>query len=218
MKDTRKIFILSGVFFLVFVIFTALVKIVDVQAIGPQNSEIGFAAINGAVRDAIGYNPFWEGITDWLGYIAIGVALGFALFAGFQLIKGKSLKAVDPCLLALGGFYVIVVVFYALFEVLVINYRPVILEAELEASYPSSHTMLSVCIMATAMILFARYFREKRIVWLVADVIAGVILLMTVIGRFFAGIHWMTDIIGGLLLSISLVLLYFGAFKKIGNK
>lgn len=80
---------------MLFVALLAAVKFVDVGAIGPQGSEIGLSAINGQVRDALGFSESWYGITDWLGILSILVALGFAFFGVCQLIHRRSFKKVD---------------------------------------------------------------------------------------------------------------------------
>ena len=68
-----------------------------------------------------------------------------------QLLKGKSLLKVERSILALGVFYAVVMAAYLVFEVWVVNYRPVLIEGALEASYPSSTTLLVLCVMPTAM-------------------------------------------------------------------
>jgi undecaprenyl-diphosphatase len=94
-----------------------------------------------------------------------------------------------------------------LFEVAVVNYRPVLINGLLEASYPSSTTMLVMCVMPTAaMQLHARI--KKR---LLRQSVIFLIIAFTsfmVIGRLISGVHWFSDIIGGALLSAGLVLMY----------
>lgn len=214
-KTNQRPFVISGLLFAAFVIFTVLLKVVDVQIL--EGNAIGFATVNGSFNGFIqsmgGKGHFWYEISETLGYCAIGVGLGFALFAGWQLIKGKSLKKVDPCLIALGCFYVLVVAFYAFFEVVIINYRPVLTDGEYEASYPSSHTVLAVCIFATAIFLFKRYLSEKTC--RIASCVVILFMVVTVAARLLSGVHWITDIIGGLILSGALVSFYAGLYRKV---
>ena len=128
-----------------FALWTVLVCIVDVQAIGPRGSEVGFATLNDWVHGLTGVNMTLYTVTDWLGLVPIAVAFGFGIFGLVQWIRRKSLRAVDRSILALGGFYVAVMAVYLLFETVVINYRPVLIDGYLEASYPSSTTMLVLC-------------------------------------------------------------------------
>ena len=152
----KKIFnleiIVSAVCFLLFILLIVLLKTVDVAAVGPQNSYVGLATLNKAVFDAVGRCDFWYNLTEILGYIAILAALAFCGLGVYQLIKRKSFKKVDKNLYILLGIYVLVGITYILFEKVVINFRP-ILNEELEASFPSSHTMLSLCILGTGIFL-----------------------------------------------------------------
>lgn len=209
MKKARFEFIASGVLFLIFVLFTVLVANVDLQPIGPENSVVGLASLNGAVAEAIGVHMVWYKITDILGYLAILVALFFGLLGVLQLIKGKSLAKVDSDILALGGFYVLVMVFYVIFELVCVNYRPVIIDASegLEASYPSSHTMLALCVFTTAIFQFQSRIKDEQICKVI-EIVAVILIVLTVGGRLISGVHWFTDIIGSLLLSSSLIVLY----------
>lgn len=217
-RRAKTYFILAGALFLGFIVFTILVKTIDVKPIGPLGSSVGFAAINGFFFQRLGENLFWYDITSWLGFAAIAVIFGFAILGLVQMIKGKGLRGVDERILLLGGFYFLVLIVYAIFEFLIVNYRPVIVGQELEASYPSSHTMLVICVMVTAMLQFHHYLKEKK-VWLVAgDVMAALIVVLTVAGRLLSGVHWFTDILGGVILSASLIMLYCGAVKYIEQK
>ena len=140
----RKIISVSVaiVFTLAFVCWTALISFIDVQAIGPQNSKVGFATVNEFFHRLTGVNMSLYIITDWLGLVPIAFAFGFAILGLVQWIKRKSLRKVDYSLFVLGGFYIVVFLIYLLFEFVVINYRPVLINNYLEASYPSSTTML----------------------------------------------------------------------------
>ena len=81
------------------------------------------------------------------------------------------------------------------------------LEDTLEASYPSSHTMLAVCVMSTAICQLKWKMRDEHVSRIVQGVLA-VLIVLTVAGRMISGVHWFTDIIGGVLLSAFLVSLY----------
>ena len=194
--------------FAVFVLWTVLVCFVDVRAIGPQESSVGFATLNGYIHDLTGVNMRLYVITDWLGLVPIGVAFGFAVLGLVQWIKRKSLLKVDRSILTLGGFYIVVMAAYILFEIVVINYRPTLIGGYLEASYPSSTTMLVMCVMPTAMMQFSKRIKNNLFRRCVMFIIIAFIVF-TVIGRLVSGVHWITDIIGGALFSTSIVLIYY---------
>ena len=208
MKSVNKRELFLGISLVIaFAIWTALVKVVDLQAIGPCGSSVGFAGLNGWVHSVTGANMSLYIITDWLGLVPFAVAFGFAVLGLVQWISRKSISRVDRSILVLGGFYAIVIAVYVLFEMVVINYRPVLISGILEVSYPSSTTMLVTCVMPTAALQMKE--RIKNSVFRVS--VIAVILAFTVfmvIGRLVSGVHWLTDIIGGLLISAGLVLAY----------
>ena len=211
-KKNKKKLVLGASLVVAFVLWTVFVRFVDVQAIGPEGSSVGFATLNGFVHELTGVNWLLYTVTDWLGLVPIAVALGFAGLGLLQLIKRKSLWKVDHSILALGVFYIVVMAVYVFFEMVVINYRPTLIEGYLEASYPSSTTMLVTCVMPTAaMQLNARIkntvFRRFAVITIAA------FTAFMVIGRLLSGVHWITDIIGGAFLSAGLVMMY-DAFGK----
>ncbi len=209
-KKNRSNGVVTAGLFLAFILFTVMTKIVDVRPIGPDGSSIGFATVNQFVFDRLGVNLFWYTLTDWLGMVAIVFACGFATLGLCQLVKRGSIRAVDSDILLLALFYLAVMGCYALFEIFAINYRPVLLNGILEPSYPSSHTMIVLCIMVTAMMQFNHRIRNKTLLRIV-DAFSVLIIAVTVIGRLISGVHWCTDIAGGLILSAALTMLYHSA-------
>jgi len=206
-KETKKNFGIAAILLGAFVVWTAAVQLVDVQPIGPQGSTVGFATVNSWVHNLTGVHMALYMVTDWLGLVPIAFAIGFALLGLIQWVKRKHLRQVDFSILVLGGFYLLVMAAYVLFEVVVINYRPVLINGCLEASYPSSTTMLVLCVMPTTLMQLNARIKSQTLKRWVGFGITAFILFM-VIGRLLSGVHWFTDIIGGALLSASLVMLY----------
>ena len=206
-KENQKDFCIAISLLIAFVMWTAAIRFVDVQAIGPHESSVGFATINRFVHNLTGVHMSLYTLTDWLGLVPIAFVLGFALLGLAQWIKRKYLLKVDYDILVLGGFYIVVMAAYVLFEMLVINYRPVLIGGILEASYPSSTTMLVMCVMPTVIMQFNARIKNVVLKGCVASAIVAFIIFM-VIGRLVSGVHWITDIIGGALLSAGLVMMY----------
>ena len=191
----------------VFGLWTAAVCLLDVQAIGPQGSTVGFASINRAVHDLTGVHLSLYVLTDWLSLVPVLFAVGFALLGLSQWIRRKRLRQVDRSLLLLGGFYVVVMAAYGFFERVVVNYRPILMDGVLEASYPSSTTMLVLCVMPTAILQLKARIKPRTLRLCTAALLTAFTAFM-VVGRLVSGVHWVTDIIGGALLSAGLVMLY----------
>lgn len=190
-----------------FALWTALVSTVDVQAIGPNGSAVGFARLNGWIHTLTGVNMSLYVITDWLGLVPVACGFGFALLGLAQWIRRRSLGKVDFSILVLGGFYLVVLAAYLFFESVVINYRPVLIAGFLEASYPSSTTLLVLCVMPTALMqLNARIKNTMCRRWVIFAIVGFTAFM--VLGRLVSGVHWFTDIAGGFLLSGGLVELY----------
>jgi undecaprenyl-diphosphatase len=153
MDKKKRNYIISGVLILVAIVFTILVKFIDVKAVGASCSDIGFATINKFIFDLIGTNDLFYTITEYLGYVPLLLVMFYGLVGLKQLVKEKNIKKVDKEILILGGFYVVVAVLYVFFEKCIINYRPILIEGELEASYPSSHTLMTICFCISAIIM-----------------------------------------------------------------
>ena len=207
-KRSQKFYIIAVSFLAAFILWTAAICRIDVQPIGPGGSTVGFAALNRFVHDFTGVSMLLYTITDWLGLVPLLFALGFAVLGLVQWVKRKRFLKVDRSILVLGGFYLAVIAAYVFFEMYAINYRPVLLGEYLEASYPSSTTMLTMCVMPTAAMQFHNRIRNKLFRQIVCLVMSAFVVF-TVIGRLISGVHWFTDIVGGALLSAGLVMLYY---------
>ena len=213
MKRIRKSFGVSLGFLAAFVLWTLVICFVDLEPIGPQGTMVGLAKINGFVHNFTGVHFALYHITDWLELVPLGVCLGFGALGLVQWLKRKSIFKVDRSILALGVFYIVTIAAYLLFENMVINYRPVLINGELEASYPSSTTMLVLCVMPTAVFQFRHRIRNRSVQKLVVCGIYAFVAFM-VIGRFLSGVHWLSDIIGSVLFSVGLVMMYYAVVRQ----
>jgi len=206
-RQNKTNYCVSGILFAAFLLFTLLTTQFDVRPIGPHGTTVGFASWNQLLTETLGFNLLWYTITDWLGIVALLFPCCFALIGFCQMIRRRSLFHVDRDLFLLGLLYLAVIGCYLFFEHIIINYRPLLLSGKLEASYPSSHVMIVVSLMASSLI-HLRGRIKNRALYLIFNAFAVLLVLATVIGRFLSGVHWPTDLIGGLLLSSSLIMMY----------
>ena len=212
MKNKRN-FIISASLILFSILFTLLVKFIDVKSIGAESSSVGFSTINDFFHNLIGVNMIFYHITDWLGFIPIFIALGYAIIGVVQLIKRKSLLKVDREIIFLGIFYIVLVAIYIFFENVVVNYRPILIDGYLEASYPSSHTLMAICLCASAIIVNKRLFDNNFAK--VINILSLVMIVVIVVGRIISGVHWLTDIIGAIIISASLLMTLYSVVNLI---
>ena len=216
----KKKLSLSLLFFALFLVLILLVSAVDVAAIGPQETKVGLSHLNQAVHEALGENMgFLYSFTKYLGYLSILAAAAVIAAAGLQVLQRRSLKKVDKVLLGLVALYAVVALLYVFFEKVIINYRPMIMpgETEPEASFPSSHTLLFTTILGSIALVSGRYVKKPEMALLV-KVVCGVLIILGVLFRLGAGVHWVTDICGGVLISTALLLAYSAYLEKIESK
>lgn len=207
-KKGKKLILMAGSLFLIFVLYTLLVKFIDVKAIGPNDSKVGLASLNQIVHRWFPLNLTLYNVTDWGSILPIGVALLFAILGLVQLIKRKKIRKVDGNILALGICYLSTFIVYVFFEFVVVNRRPVLLDGILEASYPSSTTMLSLVILVTCIDQVNIYIQSKVLNYSCKMICIGYALFL-VIGRIISGVHWASDIIGAMIVSAALIISYF---------
>jgi undecaprenyl-diphosphatase len=223
MKKRTKIIIFI-VALILSISWIVIVKTVDVGKVGPRGSEVGLSLINSSFHDLwhydeCGYNEFWYDLSWYIGLFSLAVVGIHGLLGLFQLITRKSLWKVDKCILAVSVLYIVTGGLYLLFEKVVINYRPIIMPGyqHLEASFPSTHTMLILTILGTALPLAGRYITNPKLAF-AAKLFCIVIMWLTIICRLLSGVHWFTDIIGEVLISLYLISLHKALCFKKENK
>ncbi len=202
---------------ILFALWTVLIRCVDVQAVGPKGTKVGFATWNVWFHRLTGVHMAIYTVTDWLGLVPILICGCFGMIGLRQWIQRKKLLRVDNDILILGVYYLLVIAAYLLFEMIPINYRPILIDGCLEASYPSSTTLLVLSVMPTLKFQADRRC-GNRAVRRLAAAFSILFSAFMVIGRLVAGVHWATDIIGSVFLSAGLFLLYRGAVARADEK
>ena len=207
----KKDVIVSILLTILSIMYTLLVKYVDVKEIGPNGTSVGFSHINGFIKKTLGSNMFIYRLSEILGYIILLLVLIYGCIGLYQLIKRKNILKVDKEIIKLGCFYVLMLAVYILFEKIFINYRPVLMDGTLEFSYPSSHTILSLCVGLSSLIVSQKYFNKKYIKKI--NTVTIILMFLIVFTRFISGVHWFSDILGGIIISFTLIsyfqLVYF---------
>ena len=206
MRDKTRGWLPGAALLGAFAAWTILICTVDIQPIGPQGSTVGFARWNLWFHKLTGVHMGLYTVTDWLGLVPILVCLCFGVLGLGQWIRRRRLLAVDVDILLLGVYDVLVIFGYLFFEMVPINYRPVLIDGVLEASYPSSTTLLVLSVMPTLSLQLRR--RGRGPLTTAAALLSAFFSAFMVLGRLISGVHWFTDIVGAMFLSGGLFLLY----------
>jgi len=206
-KNVKRLLVKGSIWLVAFVIWTMLIQSVDVQPVGVNGTDIGFATFNSWFHALTGVHMAIYTITDWLGLVPIFVCMAFGGIGFAQLVKRRSLLKVDYDIIVLGIYYIIVIAGYLIFEMIPINYRPILIEGLMEASYPSSTTLLVLCVMPTLIEQANRRLKSvmaKKFI----SITCMIFSVIMVLGRLFSGVHWFTDIVGATMLSVGLFCIY----------
>jgi undecaprenyl-diphosphatase len=217
MKNSKKYLISSIILVIIAIIFTILVKVFDKGAIGPNNTIVGMQVINDYFKNMFPFNETLYKITKYAGFVPLLFGVYYAIIGLMQLIKGKSLKKVDNRIYLIGGFYILVLILYLFFEKVALNYRPVIIDGELEASFPSTHTLLAICFFISSAMV-SKYYIKNDTLRKVINIFSIVFMFFIVIGRMICGCHWFTDIIGGIIISLTLLNIFYAILLFIEEK
>ncbi len=202
LSTKQKMWLVFSICLLVaFVAFTLIVAFVDV------NDGVGLSHLNHPIWQRCGKSEIWETITDWLGYLTILALLFCVGMQIWQWMRRKSLQKVDWNLIVLDIVCAGLVAVYVFFEFVVVNYRPMLENGVAKASYPSSHAMLFVTGLFLSIYQIWHYVKSK--LWrIVLTVLISTVMVIGVVGRLLAGVHWFTDIFAGVLISGFLCCLY----------
>ena len=209
-KRGKKLLFAGSIFIVAFIIWTLLIQKIDVRPLGANGTNIGFATINCWFHKLTGVHMTLYTITDWLGLIPIFICMIFGVMGLIQLIQRRSVLKVDYDIIFLGIYYMMVIFGYLIFEMIPINYRPILIEGFLEASYPSSTTLLVLGVMPTLIEQVNRRLENK----IVKKAIKALVICFSafmVFGRLISGVHWLTDIVGSIMLSVGLFCIYKAA-------
>lgn len=212
----KRNIIISIILLFISIIYTILVKNIDVSPIGPNESSVGFSSINSFFHNLIGSHMTIYKITEILGIIPLLIAGSYVLVGAFELFKRKSLTKVDYEIYVLGILYIIVLGLYIFFEKCIINYRPILIDGVLEASYPSSHTLMALCICGSSIIINKKIFKNK--IFNIENKLSIFLMITIVLGRFASGVHWFSDILGGIIISIALLFTFYTIVVSIPPK
>ena len=208
MSKRKKLFIITFILLLLSITYTLLIKVVDVRSVGPLGSKVGLSTINLKFHNLTGYNDLFYDISKYLGLIPFLICGFYGLQGIIQLIKNKSFKKVDKRLIFLGILYIAMLALYIGFDKVVINYRPILEDGLLESSYPSSHTVLALCICLSSL-LISKYYIKNNVLRRYFDIITWILMITITGARLLSGVHWLTDIIGGIIISLFLVSLFY---------
>ena len=217
MEKKKSSLITAILILIITAIYTVLVCTMDREAIGPDGTVVGFAAMNGRFADAVGVNLMWDKITDVMMALAIVTAASFAVIGLVQLIKRKKISTVDVQVIGLAVVYIVIGILYVAFDKIAINYRPVIMPGENgpEPSFPSSHVMVVCAIMCTAIVAWTKVVEDNKLFCNILRIAAIIVMLITIGGRVAAGVHWLTDIIAGILYAATITAVYVAVMDRI---
>lgn len=154
----------------------------------------------------------WDKATDIMVYTAIATAGILAVLAIYQWITRKSFAKIDKALVALIVPAVLVVITYFLFDhVFTWNTRP---DGSGEASFPSTHTMITATIFFCTAIILPRYIKQKYLL-VILDLIMLAFVILVPVGRVLANKHWISDCIGALIFSALFASIYYLTVKNL---
>ena len=210
----KRYLIFSLISLFLSVLFTLAVIFIDVRPEGLIGTNIGLASLNLSVASFLDRNLLFYKIADYLGYLCFVIVAFYGIQGLIQLIRKKSIFRVDKRILTLGGIYLIIGIIYVVFNnIFVLNYRPVFIGAELESSFPSSHTLMALVVCVTSFFSLKHYIKNARLAKAlnVCTVLLG---LAIVTFRVFSGTHWITDIIASALYSVTLIFAFLALNYK----
>ncbi len=215
-------FLLPISLLVIFVVFTILVKTVDVQYISGANYYLGFYSMNTTVNSWLSYDKAdtMKKLSDAIMYISFVFPLAFAITGVYQLITRKSLKKVDPRIYVLLGVYITIAVLYFVFELAKINYSPIVgADGKIKASYPSTHVFVTDVLFITGVVTAMSFINiKKKYLEAITFILLAILALLVGFVRLLSGQHWLSDILASYILAGLVISLFIYFYKKFEPK
>lgn len=80
-------------------------------------------------------------------------------------------------------------------------------------SFPSGHSMISMAFYGLLIYLIYKNIKNKSLKWILI-ILLSILILFIGISRIYLGVHYVSDVLGGFLVSISYLILYIKILKK----
>ena len=215
--DEGRRFLMKNTF-LWFIVLIFALKIVDVVEVGPDSAQIGLSRVNIWFRNLwhydkeLGYSPFWYAFTKVLGWVSLAVCAFWAgLFVRDMILSGGfDGVGTDKNLAASFFLYVLAAIVFGIFNLLVVNYSPVLVPGKTKPSpsFPSFYVLLSVIAWGSTAFHIADIFDEKKTLRFILTALCIAFILAGTFSCALCGLNWLTDIIGAILLGITLLFIY----------
>ena len=199
-----------------FITFTVMVRCVDAHYI-EDVGYLGFYTLNMNVNEFVRQqdNHLFDVLTDILLFLSLATVLPFAIIGIHQLVKRKSLAKVDPLIYFMLGAYILSVVHYVTFILTSINASPLSTPDEIKQSYPSTHVFIFITYLFVALTGLFRYIKMSKVAKISAICVVSILSIIMVIFRLYSGQHYLTDIIGGVLLAAFNITLPYMLYRLI---
>ena len=153
----------------------------------------------------------WSKITDIILVASIAVLGVFAVLGLYQWIKRKSLKKVDKPLLVMLVPLAFMAATYIIFDkFLILNTRP---NGSGEPSFPSTHTMVVATIFLLTAIILPNYIKSKT-TRVIMDIVMLLFIALVSVGRVLANMHWVSDVVGGLIFAAIFAAIYYLILRR----
>lgn len=190
----KSLDIIISILWLILLIFTILVSFVDVKIFNVTNTKIGLYSLNKIfLVNSINSN-YINIISNGIFLICLLVIILMLLLITFEYFKTKKINKNN---LNFFIHFLIMVLIWIIFDkILIINYRPILINGNIEGSYPSTHVMVSTFVLLFLSDQLKKIFKNDKIFYIIS---IGLIIIQS-ISRILLTMHWFTDIIGGLLI------------------
>ena len=149
-------------------------------------------------------DKFFKFITD-LGdtFFIVGLVVGVVLVLRNNVGYLYATLAIDT------------VITNFIFKQLIRRDRPDVLKLIKQGgfSFPSGHSMISMSMYGMLIYLCYKKIKNKYIKWIICSLL-GILILSIGLSRVYLGVHYISDVLGGFILSFIMVVLYTELINK----